>query len=119
MNLSAACNGAAARIYGLSTDVVVALHEIELPSGAAAAADTQVTMILGDYYATPAPTVTIHNVRAAATVSPTPTPTSVIRLPVTGGGMPRGEAPWWLPLALGAAVISIAGWIIARGRALS
>jgi hypothetical protein len=119
MNLSAACNGAAARISGLSTDVIVTLHEIGLPSGASAAVDTQVTMILGDRYATPAPTVSIHNARAAATVTPTPTPTSVIRLPVTGGGTPRGEAPWWQSLAFGAIAISIAGWIIARGRAHS
>jgi hypothetical protein len=119
MNLTASCNGEAARIYGLSTDVVVTLHEIALPSGAAAAADTRVTMILGDYYATPAPTVTIRNALAAATVSPTPTPAPVVRLPATGGGRHRDEAPWWLALALGAVGLSTAGWIVARGRAHS
>lgn len=119
MNLSVACNGAAGRIYGLSTDVVVTLHEIGLPSGAAAAADTQVTMIMGDYYATPAPTVTIRNVRAAAIVSPTPTPAPVVRLPTTGGGRHRDEAPWWPLVALGAVSISTAAWMVARGRAHS
>lgn len=117
MNLSLPCNGEARRIIGLSTDVVVTIHEVVLPSGAAAAADTQVTMILGDYYATPAPTVTIHNARAAATVSPTPTPRPVLRLPSTGGGAPQDQrAPWWLWLALGTAAIASAGWIVARHR---
>lgn len=117
MNLILACNGVAARIVGLSTGVVVTFHEIVLPSGAAAAADTNVTMIAGDYYATPAPTVTIHNVRATVAV-PTPSPSPVVLLPQTGGG-PRDPAPWWLSLALGAVAMATAGWIVARRRAHS
>jgi hypothetical protein len=116
MNLSVACNGAAARITGLSTGVVVTLHEVSLPSGAAAAADTPVTMIGGDYYGTPAPTVTIRNAVAPAAVSPTPSPTPLVRLAQTGHAMPAALASPWLALLLGVLMVSIVGWVVATAR---
>ena len=102
--LSLACNGAAATLPVLPVTSVVTLHEVSLPSGAAAAADTQLT-IAGE-----APATTIHNAKAAAVATPTPTPTPPT-LAQTGGGRPStGDAP----LAFLLAMVLIIGGIAAR-----
>jgi hypothetical protein len=112
-NLTAACNGEPAPLPALGRDIVVTLHEAVLPTGAAAAADTAVTITPADVEGTPV-TVSVHNAKAAAVV---PTPSPVARLPQTGGGMQSERAPGWLPLlALGAAAISAVAWIVAIPR---
>jgi len=112
-NLTAACNGEPAPLPALGRDIVVTLHEAGLPTGAAAAADTALTITPADVEGTPV-TVTVHNAKAAAVV---PTPSPVARLPQTGGGMQSERAPvWLLLLALGAAAISALAWIVAIPR---
>ena len=110
--LTLSCNGAEKDLPVLPLGSTVTLHESVLPTGAAAAADTKV-MYPPLQVERP---ITIHNARAAAVVSPTPRPTSVVRLPPTGGGTPPNPTPWWLSLALVAVAVSTAGWIVARGR---
>jgi hypothetical protein len=95
----------------LARDIVVTLHEAVLPTGAAAAADTVVTMTPSDLEATPV-TVTVHNAKAAAVV---PTPAPVVRLPQTGGGTPADPAPGW-PLALAVVAVSTVAWSVATLR---
>jgi hypothetical protein len=112
-NLTAACNGQAVRFPAFGRDIVVTLHEADLPAGAAAAADTAVAMTPADV-ADPAGspvTVTIHNARAAAVVV---TPSPVVRLPQTGAGMQSEFAPGWLLLlVLSAVAASTVAWGVA------
>jgi hypothetical protein len=110
-NLTAGCNGDPVPLPGLARDIVVTLHEAVLPTGAAAAADTVVTMTPSDLEATPV-TVTVHNAKAAAVV---PTPAPVVRLPQTGGGTPADPAPGW-PLALAVVAVSTVAWSVATLR---
>src|ERR1700686_1105172 len=70
-NLTTPCNGAAVMFPAFGRDMVVTLHEVGLPAGAAPAADTAVTITPADVEATPV-TVTVHNARAAAVVATPP-----------------------------------------------
>jgi hypothetical protein len=108
--LTLACNGAASDLPLLPIGSTVTLHEVVLPTGASAGADTIVT-IPPQQVERP---IAIHNARATAVLASAPP-----RLPPTGGGMQRDATLWWLPLAVGAVALSTAGWIIARGRAHS
>jgi hypothetical protein len=110
-DLTVACNGAAIPFPALAFGIVVTMHEIRLPVGAAPSADTSVRMV--DSTGAPGPTVTVHNAQAAAVVS-TRSPAPAVRLAQTGGVTSSDPPPTWL--ALIALLVSTAAWIFASMR---
>lgn len=77
VNLTLACNGASKDLPTLPLTSVITLHEVTLPAGAAAAADTKITVA-----ASPA-AATIHNTKAV-----------VVVLPPTGQPASTPMVPW-------------------------
>lgn len=90
LNLSLVCNGPSKALPVLPPTSVITLHESTRPTGAAAAADTSITI------GTAAATTTIHNAKAAVVVTPTPT---AIVLPPTGQPASTPSVAW-LAIAL-------------------
>ena len=112
MNLNVGCNSTAVALPLLSTEVVVTLHEVTLPAGAAPADDTLVIVNSTDGPVT----ITIHNAGVAPTAGVTPTasvtPTAVATaaaLPRTGGGTPALPGAGLLAFALGTLVLTVGG----------
>lgn len=100
LSLSLQCNGESKQLPVLPTTSTITLHESTLPTGAAAAADTTITI------ADAAVTATINNAKAAVVTTPTPTPTAIV-LPATGQPASTPGIPW--PALALFAVIAIAG----------
>jgi len=97
-DVSVACNGEAAELPTLTVGIALTLHEVQLPAGAARAADTTVTMD-GDI-GQAGPAVVVNNAHATAVVTATPKPAVTRRLAQTGGGPPQ-PAPLALALVIG------------------
>ena len=96
LSITLACNGDSKALPKLPPTSVITLHEATLPTGAAAAADTKVTVA-----ASPAAT-TIHNAKAAVVVlPPTGRPASVPMMP-------------WLAIALLGLIAAGTGLVLRR-----
>ena len=106
LTLTLPCNGAAKALPSLPVTSVIKLHESTAPSGAAAAADTTITL-----EASAATTTTIHNAKAA--VSATPTPTAAV-LPATGQPASTPTMPWPAVAVLGLIAVAGAGLVFRR-----
>jgi hypothetical protein len=102
VTLNLACNGKSLPLPQLPIGSVITLHEATPPVGAAAAADTAITI-----KAQP-PTTTIHNAKAAVVTTPTPTPAVV--LPATGHHPATPTIPW--------AALALVGLFAGAGVAL-
>lgn len=98
-NLTLVCNGPSKSLPVLPVTSVITLHESSLPVGAAAAADTNITVT-----STPA-AATIHNAKAAA----------VVVLPPTGQPA-SGPMLLWLPIALLGLVALTGAGLVLRHR---
>jgi hypothetical protein len=113
MNLTVGCNSTPVALPLLSTEVVVTLHEVTLPAGAAPAADdTQVIVNNTDGPVT----ITIHNAGVAPTAGVAATAVATAAaLPRTGGGTPALPGAGLLAFALGTLVLTV-GRILAGTR---
>jgi hypothetical protein len=109
-DLTVTCNGTAVPFPAFAFGIVVTLHEIRLPAGAAPSADTSVKMV--DSTGAPGPTVTVHNAQATSVV-PTRSPAAV-RLAQTGGVTRSNPPPTWL--ALIALLVATAALVFASVR---
>jgi hypothetical protein len=105
--LTLACNGESEALPKLPPTSVITLHESVLPTGAAAAADTTITI------GTEGVTTTIHNAKAAAVATPTPTPSAIV-LPATGRATSIPSIPWPVFTLLGLIAIAGAGLVLRR-----
>lgn len=99
MNLRLACNGTSLSLPTLPLGSSVLLHEVGLPTGAAASADTTVAYPP----TTPTSNVAIHNAKAATAVTPTSRPPVLAQ---TGQGQPNSPFAPWLVLIAGAGLIA-------------
>jgi len=107
LSLSLECNGAAKQLPVLPTTSTITLHESTLPAGAAAAADTTITI------GNAAVTATINNAKAAVVTTPTPTPTAIV-LPATGQPASTPGIPWPALALFGLIAITGAGLVLRR-----
>lgn len=105
--LSLDCNGAAKQLPVLPTTSTITLHESTLPTGAAAAADTTITI------GNAAVTATINNAKAAVVTTPTPTPTAIV-LPATGQPASTPGVPWPALALFGLIAMAGAGLVLRR-----
>lgn len=96
LTLTLACNGPSKSLPVLPTTSVITLHESTLPTGAAAAADTNITI------GTQAVTTTIHNAKAA------------VVLPQTGQPASTPMLPWPAIVLLGLVALTGAGLVLRR-----
>ena len=103
LSLSLQCNGAAKQLPVLPTMSSITLHESTLPTGAAAAADTTITI------GNAAVTATINNAKAAVVTTPTP-----IVLPATGQPASTAGTPWPALALFGLIAIAGAGLVLRR-----
>ena len=105
--LSLQCNGDSKQLPVLPTTSTITLHESTLPTGAAAAADTTITI------GNAAVTATINNAKAAVVTTPTPTPTAIV-LPATGQPASTPGIPWPALALFGLIAIAGAGLVLRR-----
>jgi hypothetical protein len=101
VSLTLACNGAAKLLPTLPATSVITLHESSLPTGAAAAADTKITV------GTTAAATTINNAKAA---------TAVVVLPPTGRPASIPVLPWPALALLGLIAVAGAGLTLRQRR---
>jgi len=107
LSLSLQCNGDSKQLPTLPTTSSIVLHESTLPTGAAAAADTTITI------GNAAVTATINNAKAAVVTTPTPTPTAIV-LPATGQPASTPGVPWPALALFGLFAIAGAGLVLRR-----
>jgi hypothetical protein len=107
VTLNLTCNGKSLPLPQLPIGSVITLHEATPPVGAAAAADTEITI-----KAQP-PTTTIHNAKAAVVTTPTPTPTAVV-LPATGHPSNPLTLPWSAMALVGLIALGSAALMLRR-----
>jgi hypothetical protein len=107
LSLSLQCNGDSKQLPVLPTTSTITLHESTLPTGAAAAADTTITI------GNAAVTATINNAKAAVVTTPTPTPTAMV-LPATGQPASTTGIPWPALALFGLIAITGAGLVLRR-----
>jgi len=101
------CNGESQQLPLLPPTSTITLHESTLATGAAAAADTTITI------GTAAGTTTINNAKAAVVTTPTPTPTAIV-LPATGQPASTPGIPWPALALFGLIAIAGAGLVLRR-----
>lgn len=106
LSLSLQCNGDSKQLPVLPTTSSITLHESTLPTGAAAAADTTITI------GNAAVTATINNAKAVV-ATPTPTPTPIV-LPATGQPASTPGIPWPALALFGLIAIAGAGLVLRR-----
>jgi len=107
LELTLACNGDSETLPKLPVGSTITLHETTRPAGAAAGADTTITMAVGEGVAV----TTIHNTKAAAAVSPTPTARVLAQ---TGRPVSPASVPWLAIVLLGGVAAAGAGLALRR-----
>jgi len=105
LTLTLGCNGKSLDLPILPVTSVITLHESTPPTGAAAAADTNITIT------TEPVSATIHNAKAAVVTSPTPT---AIVLPATGRPASTPNVPWPAIALMGLSALAGAGLVLRR-----
>ena len=105
--LTLACNGDSELLPALPVGSTITLHESTPPSGAAVAADTTITMEQVEGVNV----TTIHNTKAAAVATPTPTARV---LPQTGQRVSTPSVPWLAIVLLGGVAVAGAGLVLRR-----
>ncbi len=108
LDLTLACNGESENLPKLPVGSTITLHETTRPAGAAAGADTTITMAAGEGVAV----TTIHNTKEAAAVV-TPTPTARV-LAQTGRPVSPASVPWMAFVLLGLFAAAGAGLVLRR-----
>jgi hypothetical protein len=105
LTLTLGCNGKSRDLPILPVTSVITLHESTPPTGAVAAADTNITITAETVSAT------INNAKAAVVTTPTP---AVIVLPSTGRPASTPNVPWPAFALMGLSALAGAGLVLRR-----